>query len=142
VWRALPLAAAALAATAVRAQDMKFTPAFEGAPFSSAVEVDGILYMSGQIGTGADGKLVEGWEAQSRQVMDNIAATLKAHGRTMDDVFKCTVMIEDMAKWADFNKIYVTYFKPGRLPARSAIGADGLAMGAAVEVECLARVSD
>jgi 2-iminobutanoate/2-iminopropanoate deaminase len=131
--------ALALAAAPAAAQQMRFTPAFPGAPFSSAVQVGDILYLSGQIGTGADNKLVEGFEAQSRQAMDNIAATLKAHGLTMDAVFKCTVMIDDMAKWGDFNKVYVAYFKPGRLPARSAIGADGLAMGAAVEIECLAR---
>jgi 2-iminobutanoate/2-iminopropanoate deaminase len=47
-------------------------------------------------------------------------------------------MIADMAKWGDFNKVYVTYFKPDRLPARSAFGANGLALGAQVELECIA----
>lgn len=108
-------------------------------PFSSAVRVGDILYLSGVIGTGDDGKLAPGIEAQTRQTMDNIAAMLKRAGRSFDDVFKCTVMIDDMSQWQAFNRVYVTYFKPDRLPARSALGADGLALGALVEVECLAH---
>jgi enamine deaminase RidA (YjgF/YER057c/UK114 family) len=61
---------------------------------------------------------------------------LKANGLTFDDVFKCTVMPADTSKWGDFNKIYVTYFNPDGLPARSALGANGLALGAQVELEC------
>ena len=108
-------------------------------PFSSAVRVGDTLYLSGQIGLRPDGTLPDGIEAQARQVMDNIAGVLAAGGAGWDDVFKCTVMIENMAEWAAFNAVYVTYFKPGALPARSAFGADGLAMGALVEVECMAR---
>ena len=107
-------------------------------PFSSAVRVGDILYLSGVIGTRNDGKLPDGIEAQTRQTMDNIGAMLARAGRGWDDVFKCTVMIEDMKDWQAFNRVYVTYFKPGRLPARSSFGADGLALGALVEVECLA----
>lgn len=108
-------------------------------PFSSAVRVGDVLYLSGVIGTGGDGRLPEGIEAQTRQTMDNIGAMLKRAGRSFDDVFKCTVMIDDMKQWQAFNAVYVTYFKPDRLPARSAFGADGLALGALVEVECLAH---
>jgi 2-iminobutanoate/2-iminopropanoate deaminase len=108
-------------------------------PFSSAVRVGDILYLSGVIGTGSDGTLAPGMEAQSRQTMDNIGAMLKRAGRSFDDVFKCTVMIDDMREWQAFNQVYMTYFKPDRLPARSALGADGLALGALVEVECLAH---
>jgi 2-iminobutanoate/2-iminopropanoate deaminase len=108
-------------------------------PFSSAVRVGDVLYLSGVIGTGGDGALVPGMEAQTRQTMDNIGAMLKRAGRSFDDVFKCTVMIDDMREWQAFNAVYVTYFKPDRLPARSALGADGLALGALVEVECLAH---
>lgn len=108
-------------------------------PFSSAVRVGDILYLSGVIGTGGDGRLAPGIEAQTRQTMDNIGAMLKRAGRSFDDVFKCTVMIEDMREWQAFNRVYTTYFKPDRLPARSAFGADGLALGALVEVECLAH---
>ena len=122
------------------AAQVRFIPPPEPYPFSTAVAVDGILYVSGEVGTGPDGKLVEGFEAQARQTMDNIARTLKAERLTMDDVFKCTVYLTDMSRWADFNKIYVPYFKPGRLPARSAVGANGLALGALMEVECWARL--
>ena len=108
-------------------------------PFSSAVRVGDVLYLSGVIGTGDDGTLAAGMEAQTRQTMDNIGAMLKRAGRSFDDVFKCTVMIDDMKQWQAFNQVYMTYFKPDRLPARSALGADGLALGALVEVECLAH---
>ena len=119
---------------------VRFIQPPEPYPFSTAVAVDGILYISGEVGTGPDGKLVQGFEAQARQTMNNIGATLKAEKLTMDDVFKCTVYLADMARWADFNKIYVPYFKAGRLPARSAVGASGLALGALMEVECWARI--
>jgi 2-iminobutanoate/2-iminopropanoate deaminase len=72
--------------------------------------------------------------------MDNIAVVLKANGLTFDDVFKCTVMLADMDEWEDFNRVYLTYFKPGRLPARSAFCASALALGALVELECWAYV--
>ena len=112
-------------------------------PFSNAVQVGNILYLSGQIGSTPDDKglVPGGMEAEARQVMENIGAALKAHGRSFDDVFKCTAMLADMRQWGDFNKIYVTYFKEERLPARSALGANGLALGAAVEVECWATAS-
>ena len=132
------LFSAASAPASVLAEPLTFVPAGRTAPFSSAVRVGDILYLSGQIGVGADGKLAEGVEAQSAQTLDNIAAVLKSQGLGMDDVFKCTVMLSDMSRWADFNRIYVRYFKPGRLPARSAFGANGLAANAFVELECWA----
>ena len=107
-------------------------------PFSSAVRVGDMLYLSGQIGNKADGTLPAGIEAQSRQVMDNIGAVLKSAGLGFGDVVKCTVMIDDIKQWGDFNKVYVTYFPDGKFPARSAFGADGLALGALIEVECWA----
>ena len=108
------------------------------APFSPAVRVENVLYLSGQIGASADGKLAPEFATQARQMMDNVAATLKESGSSFDEVFKCTVMLTDMSHWEEFNKIYVTYFKPERLPARSAIGANGLARGALIELECAA----
>jgi reactive intermediate/imine deaminase len=111
-------------------------------PFSQAVRVGDVLYLSGALGN-VPGKIElvpGGMEAQTRQTMDNIGAVLKENGLTFDDVFKCLVMMADMSKWGDFNKVYITYFKPDRLPARSAFGANGLALGAQVEVECLAYV--
>jgi reactive intermediate/imine deaminase len=108
------------------------------APFSAAVRVENILYLSGQIGAGADGRLPPQFADQARQTMENIRATLNASGSSIVDVFKCTVMLADMSHWEEFNKLYVTYFKPDRLPARSAIGANGLARGAMLELECAA----
>jgi enamine deaminase RidA (YjgF/YER057c/UK114 family) len=74
--------------------------------------------------------------------MDNVAAVLARHGSSMNDVVKCTVFLTDMSKFAAFNAIYTSYFKPGRLPARSAVGPAALAApGATLEVECWAAVS-
>ena len=108
-------------------------------PFSDAVRVGDTLYLSGQIGLGSDGKLPAGIDAQARQAMDNIGGVLKARGLGFGDVVKCTVMLDNMADWPAFNKVYVTYFADEKYPARSAFGADGLAIGALVEVECMAH---
>ena len=107
-------------------------------PFSDAVRVGDTLYLSGQIGLAADGKLPAGIDAQARQTMDNIGGVLKAQGLGWGDVVKCTVMLDNIGDWPAFNKVYVTYFPDGNFPARSAFGADGLALGALLEVECLA----
>lgn len=109
-------------------------------PFSQAVRVGDVLYLSGALGNvpGTRELVPGGMEAQARQTMDNIDAVLKQNGLSFADIFKCTVMLADMSKWEDFNKIYVTYFNPDRLPARSAFGTNGLALGAEVELECLA----
>lgn len=108
------------------------------APFSPAVRVGDTLYLSGMIGARPDGTMPAGIDAQARQTMENIRAALALAGRSFDDVVKCTVMLENMADWPSFNRVYVAYFRPDRLPARSAFGADGLALGALVEVECVA----
>ena len=111
-----------------------------GLPFSQAVRVGDILYLSGALGNkpGTLELVSGGMEAQARQTMENIGQVLQENGLGFDDVFKCTIMLADMAKWPDFNKVYLRYFKSDRLPARSAFGANGLALGAEVEVECRA----
>ncbi len=109
-----------------------------GRPFSLAVRAGDYVHLAGQMGTDEKGLVPGGFEAQSRKTMDNIAAVLKGMNLSMDNVVKCTVMIQDMNKWGDFNKIYTTYFKPGRMPARSAFGVSALALGGEIEVECLA----
>ena len=113
-----------------------------GFPFSEAVQVGGLLLLSGQIGFDSKvGKLVAGGiEPEARRTMDNIKALLASRGLGMDAVVKCTVMLADMADWPAFNAVYRTYFEDGRFPARSAFGASGLALGARVEVECIAAV--
>ena len=112
-------------------------------PFSDAVRVGDWLILSGRIGTDSTGKLVAGGiEAETKQTMESIGAVLKTHGASFDDVVKCTVMLTDMKEWPAMNAIYRTYFKPERMPARSALGANGLALGARVEIECWAVVQN
>ncbi|MEO7014772.1 MAG: Rid family detoxifying hydrolase [Dokdonella sp.] len=110
-------------------------------PFSQAVQVDHTLYLSGQIGTDPQtGKLVEGGiEKESRQTMQNIQDLLVEHGHSMNDLVKCTVMLADIKEWPAFNGVYRGFFD-NRFPARSAFAGSGLAMGARVEVECMAIV--
>jgi reactive intermediate/imine deaminase len=107
-------------------------------PFSSAVRVGDILYLSGAIGRGPDGKPPEGIEAQTKATMDDIGATLKLAGLSHRDLFHCTVFLSDMKNWAAFNEVYLTYFADGPLPARSAVGVNGLALVALMEIECQA----
>ena len=110
-------------------------------PFSEAVRVGDMLYLSGQLGNlpGTLDLAPGGIEGQTRQVMANIQRILEANGSALDRIVKCTVMMADMAEWPKLNEIYVTYF-PGPKPARSAFGAAGLAVGARVEIECWATV--
>jgi 2-iminobutanoate/2-iminopropanoate deaminase len=107
-------------------------------PFSTAVRAGDTVYLSGALGITPDGKLGEGLEAQARLAMDNLGGALKSAGLGWGDVAKCTVMLDDMKDWPAFNQVYVTYFPDGKFPARSAFGTDGLALGALLEVECIA----
>ena len=112
-------------------------------PFSPAVRVGNLLFLSGQIGTdgasaNANAVVAGGIEAETKQTLENIRTLLTAVGSSMDKVVKCTVMMADMKEWDRMNGVYRTFFKPGRLPARSALGANGLALNARVEIECIA----
>lgn len=109
-----------------------------GAPFSPAVRAGDVLYVSGQIGVSPEGHLPDDLTLQADYALDNIATSLALAGATMDDVAKCTVMLTDMSQWAAFNAIYVRHFRPLRLPARSAMGVTALALGAKLEIECIA----
>ena len=111
-------------------------------PFSPAVRVGNMLYLSGQIGTAdaSSGSVVAGGiEAETRQTLENIKDVLQRTGSSMDRVVKCTVMMADMREWDRMNVVYASYF-PKNKPARSALGANGLALGARVEIECWATV--
>lgn len=111
-------------------------------PFSKVVQVGEMLYLSGELGA-APGTMrlaPGGIGPETRQTMDNIKATLEAHGSDMDHVVRCLVMLADIDEWAAMNEVYRTYFKAGHYPARSAFGASGLALGARVEIQCTARV--
>jgi len=112
----------------------------KGFPFSEAVRVGNMLYLSGQIGVDNSIKLVSGGIIEeTRQAMENIKTTLERYGSSLDHVVKVTVMLADMSEWAEMNRVYVIYF-PKHLPARSAFGTNGLALGARVEIECTAML--
>ena len=107
-------------------------------PFSEAVKVGPMLYLSGAMGIDVAGVLVPGGiEAETRQALANIQSVLERHGSSMDRVIKCTAILADMQEWAMMNRVYVEHF-PTNLPARSAFGASGLALGGRVEIECIA----
>lgn len=108
-------------------------------PFSPAVRANGFLILSGQIGTDSAGVVVTGGIVpETRQTMENIKRVLEQNGSSMDQVVKCTVFMADMKEWPTMNEVYVTFFNEARRPARSALGATGLALNARVEIECLA----
>lgn len=108
-------------------------------PFSEAVRAGDFLYLSGQIGNvpGESAPVPGGIVPESRRALLNMRRVLERHGLTMRDVIKCMVFLTDMAEWAEFNEVYREFFEPP-YPARSAVAVDGLALGARVEVECVA----
>lgn len=110
-------------------------------PFSSARVVNGVLYLSGQLGNFPGTMALNGQtiESQMQQAMQNIGSVLQEHKLGFDAVFKCTLMLADIKEWPAANKVYIQYFK-APLPARSAFAASGLALGAKVEVECMAQL--
>lgn len=111
-------------------------------PFSEAVRAGNLLFVSGQVGTepGALTLVPGGFEAEARQTLANVKAVLERHGSSMTDVVKCTVFLADMQDWPRFNAIYREFFASDRLPARSALGANGLALNARIELECIGFV--
>ena len=111
----------------------------KGYPFSDATVVNGIIYLSGAIGTLPDGSIVPGGiVAETRQTMMNIKNRLEKMGGSMDDIFKCTCMLADIEDWPLMSLEYKKFFNPDKLPARSAFAGSGLALGAKLEIECMA----
>lgn len=111
-----------------------------GLPFSEAVRTGDLLFLAGQIGLGESGKLVPGGVGpETRRAMENIRAVLERHGSSLERIVKVTVMLADIGEWPAMNAEYVRFF-PGHLPARSAFGTSGLALGARVEIECVAQI--
>jgi 2-iminobutanoate/2-iminopropanoate deaminase len=109
-------------------------------PFAESARVGDMLYLSGQIGIDANGRLVPGGiRAEARQMMDNIGEALVRGGSSFERVVLCTVALADMQDWPAFNEVYREYFK-SHLPARMAYGSNGLALGARVEMQCNAFV--
>ena len=109
-------------------------------PFSEAVRVDDIVFLSGVLGTDSTGRLVPGGIGpETRQALENVKAALARVGLNMSHVVKCTAMLADIADWPAMNAVYTTYF-PGPKPARSALGGLQLVRNARMELECIAAV--
>lgn len=115
------------------------------APFSHAVESDGWVFVTGQmpfVGTSLDTPYPEGIEAQTRQVMKNLQTVLSGCGLGLDHVLSVRVyLLHFEADYAAMNAIYASYFANGRYPARTCIGVSGLAKGARIEIDMVARRS-
>ena|SRR3989338_8317816 len=108
-------------------------------PYSQAVATENLIFCSGQIGIDpVVGKLVEGIENQTHQVMKNIKNVLDASGRNFDQVAKTTIFLSDIANYQIVNKIYESYFNPEQVPARSTVQVASLPAGALVEIEMIA----
>ena len=139
---AIPLCATIWPA-AVQAQTIQYFPATPGAkPFSAAVRIGNTVYTSGAIGVASDGTLPTSFDAQAVNAMRAVSTELKMAGASVGDVYRCNVLLADMKNWSAFNAVYARLFVPGRLPVRTASGAQGLARGAAVEVDCDAYIPE
>lgn len=110
-------------------------------PYSQAIRAGQLIFTAGQVALDpATMQLVAGdIEAQTRQVMQNLAAVLTAAGSSLAQVVKTTVFLQDLNDFARFNAIYAEYF-PGPPPARSTVQVSALPKGAQVEIECVAWV--
>jgi 2-iminobutanoate/2-iminopropanoate deaminase len=113
------------------------------APFSHAVESGGFVFLTGQMPTDPDGDtkpLPKGIVAQTKRVMDNLILILDGVGLDLSDVVQCRLYLTHFERdYAAMNETYKSYFEPGKLPARTTIGVTGLAVGALVEIDMIAR---
>ena len=113
------------------------------ATFSHAAEVDGWVFLTGQMPTWPgqpDKALPEGADAQTRRVMDNLKLVLDGVGLGLENVVQARVYITHFERdYEIMNQAYQSYFAPGKLPARTCIGVTGLAVGALVEIDVVAR---
>ncbi len=110
-------------------------------PYSQAIQVDGLLFVSGQIPLDPkSGELVAGGiEPETKRVMENLAAILKAAGTDFDRVVKTTIFLKDMSNFQKVNEIYGSYFKPP-FPARATVEVARLPKDVRVEIDCIAKV--
>ncbi len=110
-------------------------------PYSTAVRVDNILYLSGALGIvpGTRALAEGGIQGETRQTLENISASLEMFGSSMERVVKCTVYLADIEEWGAMNEVYMTFF-PNK-PARSAVGNIGLGLDARIEIECMAVIN-
>ncbi len=137
---ATPLAAQEHAEMAEMMHSVEYLGGRPGSPFSQAVRVGNVLYLSGKLGTVPGEGLVEGGIIpETQQTMRNIAETLELYGSSLDEVVKCTVFLADIADFRDMSRTYMEFF-PNHRPARSALAVGGLVLNARVEIECIATV--
>jgi 2-iminobutanoate/2-iminopropanoate deaminase len=110
-------------------------------PYSDAVRVGNLLFLSGAIGQmpGMRQVVAGGITAETRQTLENIKRNLEAHGSSLDNVVKCTVMLADVNDFDAMNAVYREYF-PRNKPVRSTFGVNGLVLGARIEIECIAAL--
>ncbi|TXE16147.1 RidA family protein [Psychroserpens burtonensis] len=113
-------------------------PKKQQAPFSDVVEVNGFLFLAGQVGMNHETRtLVEGGiEAETKQCLENIKAVLEQHDSGLDQVVKCTVILKNIDDFVAFNAVYKSYFS--KKPARTTFAASGLAVGALIEIDVIA----
>jgi 2-iminobutanoate/2-iminopropanoate deaminase len=113
------------------------------APFNHAVEIDGWVFITGQMPTepgNEDAPLPEGVEAQTRRVMDNLIIVLEGMGLTLENVVQVRVYLTEFERdYEAMNTTYRAYFAEGKLPARTCVGVTGLAVNALVEIDMVAR---
>lgn len=135
----LLLAAAVAPLAAQERQVVRVPTAPADLPFSAAIRAGGLIFLSGQIGNvpGTRNLVPGGIAAETRQTMENIGAILRAAGSSFTRVVKCTVFLLDIRDYEAMNEVYRSYF-PTDPPARSTLAASGLALGARVEIECIA----
>jgi reactive intermediate/imine deaminase len=107
------------------------------APYSEAVRVGDILYLSGKIGLAGR---EDGIQGETRAVLESMQEAVERYGSSMDRVFKCLVILADISEFGAMNEVYTSFFEEGRRPARSTFAASGLAAGARVEIECMAAL--
>lgn len=139
--------AAMLLGSAALATDVEFYPMAGDTdrswPFSEAVRVGDLLFLSGMLGTrpGTSELVPGGIQPETRQTLENIRAAVLRHGGSMERLAKCTVFLADVAEWSAMNEIYIEFFPVNR-PARTALGVGGLPLGARVEIECIAALAE
>ena len=111
-------------------------------PFPEAVTYGNIIYVSGQVGDlpNTDQLIEGGIVPETNQAMKNIQQILLENGSSLEQVIKCTCMLADINEWAQMSAEYIKFF-PNHKPARSAFGTTGLAIGARVEIECMAYIN-
>jgi len=111
-----------------------------GLPFPEGTALGPLVFLSGQLGNvpGTLALVPGGIRAEARQALENVATVLRSQGLGIADLVRCTVMLADMSEWPAFNEVYAEFFAGRPMPARSAFGCNGLALGARVEIECTA----